>query len=213
MLIKKAMRIAMDLFEKRNVSPMLISENKDPFDSSDYLYELKLDGFRCIAYLDADSTDLRSRQNRLLLSSFPELENIHLSASARCILDGELVILDNGKPNIELLQHRAFMTDYVRIRIASHTNPACYVAFDILYYDGNDLVYTPLSVRKQVLATAITEGSHISISRTIDEHGTLLFSQVKAQGLEGVVAKRKDSFYHMGKRSNDWIKFKYPEYR
>ncbi len=202
----------MDLFEKKKVSPMLIAENQEPFDSNDYLYELKLDGFRCVAYLDANSTDLRSRQNTSLISAFPELAGINRSVSERCILDGELVILENGKPNINLVQRRVLMTGYIKIASAAHTNPACYVAFDILYFGDKDLLYTPLVVRKQILATAITETQNLVISRTIDTYGTALFSQVKAQGLEGVVAKRKDSSYYMGKRTKDWVKFKYQEY-
>jgi bifunctional non-homologous end joining protein LigD len=202
----------MDLFEKKKVFPMLISEKKEPFDSEDYLYELKLDGFRCIAYMDSNSTDLRSMENNFFLSSFPELSRIHLSVSAKCVLDGELVVLDNGIPNLGLVQRRALMTDQIKIGSAAHTYPACYVAFDILYYDGKDLRDTPLLVRKQVLTTAITETEHIAISRTIDTYGVALFNQVKALGLEGVVAKRKDSCYHVGKRTKDWVKFKYPEY-
>jgi ATP-dependent DNA ligase len=211
-ILTKTMRVSMDLFEKKKVSPMLISEEKEPFDSEDYLYELKLDGFRCIAYLDSNSTDLRSRQNLCLTKSFPELSDIHLSVSSKCILDGELIILDNGKPVLWELQRRALMTDIFKIRSASHTNPACFVAFDILYFGEKDLLYTPLLVRKQILESVITETRYLVISRTVDTYGTALFNQVKAQGLEGVVAKRKDSSYYMGRRSKDWVKFKYHGY-
>jgi bifunctional non-homologous end joining protein LigD/DNA ligase-1 len=202
----------MDLFEKKKVSPMLVAENKEPFDSEDYLYELKLDGFRCVAYLDRNITDLRSRQNNSLTVSFPELSTLHRSVPEKCILDGELIVLSNGRPNFGMVQRRALMTDPIKIKTVAQTNPACYVAFDILYYGEKELLSTPLSVRKQILATVITETEFLVISRIIDTYGTALFSQVKSQGLEGVVAKRKDSCYHAGKRTKDWVKFKYPGY-
>jgi ATP-dependent DNA ligase len=202
----------MDLFDRKNVTPMLIAENKEPFDSHDYLYELKLDGFRCVAYLDIDSTDLRSKQNNSLIRSFPELSGIHHQSAARCILDGEILILEKGRPNLGLMQRRAMLSDYMKIRLAASANPASYVAYDILYCDGQELLDTPLLERKQILSMAVIESERIAVSRWIDTNGSALFTQVKALGLEGVVAKRKGSYYYMGKQTKDWAKFKYPEY-
>jgi ATP-dependent DNA ligase len=85
----------MDLFEEKNIKPMLISEMTQPFNDPDWIYELKLDGIRCIAYLD-HSTELRNKRNDRLLPKVPELGSIHECAGERCILDGELVILRNG---------------------------------------------------------------------------------------------------------------------
>jgi ATP-dependent DNA ligase len=202
----------MDLFEKKKVVPMLIAENKEPFDSPDYLYELKLDGFRCIAYLDSNSTDLRSKHNNPLTRSFPELSDLHHQVSAKCILDGEIIILENSKPNLVLMQRRAMLSDCTKIRLAARTNPACYVVYDILYCDGQELLDVPFVECRRILCSIVTETPLFAVSRAVDADGTALFAQAKAMGLEGVAAKKKTSPYYMGKNAKDYVKFKYSEY-
>lgn len=83
----------MDLFETKSIKPMLIKDMQEPFNSPDYIYELKLDGIRCIAYLNETATDLRNKENDLLLPYYPELADIHVFTKGKCILDGELVII------------------------------------------------------------------------------------------------------------------------
>jgi len=80
----------MNLFESKVIKPMLIGENQEAFDSPDYIYELKLDGERCIAYLDKEVTELRNKRNVKMLTKVPELANIHKQVKKRCILDGEI---------------------------------------------------------------------------------------------------------------------------
>jgi len=89
----------MELFAEKNVSPMLIAEMKDAFDDPDWIYELKLDGCRCVAYLEDGKVTLRNKRNMELLLRFPELTQIYKQAKKRCILDGELVVLSGGKPD------------------------------------------------------------------------------------------------------------------
>lgn len=89
----------MDLFDRKGIQPMLISEQVEPYDDEDSIFELKLDGCRCIAYLDGSGVDLRNKRDRKLLSQFPELEHIHQNCHGRCILDGELIVPVNGKPD------------------------------------------------------------------------------------------------------------------
>ncbi len=97
-----------DLFEEKNISPMLIARNVEPFADPDYLYELKWDGERCIAYLDPrQGTELRNKRNVRMLPKVPELSGIHQQARVRCILDGELLCLVNGKPEFEAIQRRS----------------------------------------------------------------------------------------------------------
>lgn len=188
---------------------MLISEDQKPFDSPDYVYELKLDGIRCVAYLDENGADLRNKRNMALGPIFPELRDIYKQVNKPCILDGELVVLDKGKPNFELLQRRALMTDPFRIKIAADTNPAAYVAFDILYYDGKELLQLPLMERKSTLDIAVLESPRLAISRVTEGQGIALYNLAEGMELEGIVAKRRDSYYYMGKRTKDWIKIKY----
>lgn len=80
----------MDIFDTKGIKPMLIAEMKEHFNDINYIYELKLDGVRCLAYLDKDSTDLRNKRDFKLLPRFPELANLNKYVNEKCILDGEL---------------------------------------------------------------------------------------------------------------------------
>lgn len=87
-----------DIWETKNIKPMLIGTEGQPFDSEEYIYELKIDGERCIAYLDSDKTILKNKRNILMLPKVPELSEIHKNVNVRCILDGELAVIKDGKP-------------------------------------------------------------------------------------------------------------------
>lgn len=198
----------MDLFKQKNIEPMLIAQMQEPFNDPDWIYELKLDGSRCIAYLDAEETVLRNKRNENLLPKFPELAELHKNAGHRLILDGELIVLKNGVPDFYELQRRSLMSDRFKIKLASTRFPASYVAYDILYESGQELTGKPLMERKELLQKAVKESGRLAISRYISENGIGLYRVADQKELEGVVAKRKDSLYSMGKRSKDWIKFK-----
>lgn len=198
----------MDLFEEKNIKPMLISEMTAPFNDPDWLYELKLDGIRCIAYLDQE-TELRNKRNDRLLPKVPELMQIHRFARERCILDGELVILKNGVPDFFELQKRALTSNLFKLQMASEAYPACFVAYDILYLKDKPLHGLPLLERKKLLTDTIQEDPMLAVSRYIPEKGIELFELAKSKHLEGVVAKKSNSRYYFDKRSKDWIKFKF----
>lgn len=89
----------MDIFETKAIHPMLISEQTEPYNDRDSIFELKIDGIRCIAYCDGNSVDLRNKRDMKLLSRFPELQDLNKMCKDKCILDGELNILVNGKPD------------------------------------------------------------------------------------------------------------------
>lgn len=199
----------MDLFEEKSIKPMLIKDMTDPFNSPDYIYELKLDGIRCIAYLDETHTDLRNKRNDLMLPRFPELSDIHVNVKGKCILDGELVILKKGVPDFFEIQRRSLMSDHFKIKLASTQYPACFVAYDILYMNHKSVMDLPLLERKKLLSEIVMEDIKLAVSRYIPEHGIELFNLAKQQNLEGVVAKQKDSKYYLDKRTKDWIKFKF----
>ena len=124
------------------------------------------------------------------------------------VLDGELVVLTDGKPDFYALQKRSLMSDKFRIQLAARSNPVQFAAYDILYYDGKDLTDKPLMERKEILQEKVKEGNGLSISRYIEEKGIAFFSLAKEQDLEGIVAKKKDGLYHIGKRTSEWIKIK-----
>jgi DNA ligase D-like protein (predicted ligase) len=198
----------MDLFEEKNIKPMLISEMTAPFNDPDWIYELKLDGIRCIAYLDS-ATELRNKRNDRLLPKVPELSNLHHFTKERCILDGELVILRNGVPDFFELQKRTLTSNKFKLMLSSENSPASFVAYDILYRKDTSLLDLPLLERKRILSETINEDPQLAISRYIPEKGIELFDLAKKQQLEGVIAKRNNSKYYLDKRTKEWIKFKF----
>ncbi|MDW2796509.1 DNA ligase [Clostridium boliviensis] len=197
----------MDIFDSKDVSPMLITEMTDPFDSPDYIYEIKWDGIRCISFL-SDVTEMRNKRNKRMIPFFPELEELHKQVKETCILDHELLVLKNGVPDFYEVQKRAFMSNQFKIKLAADRYPASIIAYDILYYKDKDLTGLPLMERKKYLEDAVTENNLISVSRYVEANGIMLFQLVREKGLEGIVAKRKDSLYWQGRKTKDWIKCK-----
>ncbi|ENZ44627.1 hypothetical protein HMPREF1085_02254 [Enterocloster bolteae 90A9] len=199
----------MDLFDSKNIKPMLIGKEVAPFDDPNYIYELKWDGERCVAYLEPGKPpELRNKRNVRMLGKVPELEQICRQVKKRCILDGELFILKDGRPDFSLIQRRSLMSDRFKIDLDSKHNPATFSAFDVLYYDCQETMLLPLMERKALLAKSITDGPRMAISRYVDGQGTPLFDFAVERELEGIVAKVKDSIYIQGKRTADWIKMK-----
>lgn len=199
----------MNLFDQKGIRPMLIDERVEPYDDPNSIFELKLDGLRCIGYFDKENTDLRNKRDIKLLPRFPELRELHKACNEKCILDGELVVLINGKPNFRELQRRAILNDPFKIELAMQEYPACFVAYDIVYYDGKDITKDPLMERKQILESVISETNSLAISRYIDTSGIALFELAKQHQLEGIVGKKKNSLYWFGKLTHDWKKVKW----
>lgn len=199
-----------DIWETKNIRPMLIGTEGQPFDSDEYIYELKLDGERCIAYLDRDKTILKNKRNILMLPKVLELAEIHKNVNVRCILDGELAVIKDGRPDFFEIQKRSMMSNPVKIDMAAKKYPACFTAFDILYYENRQVTDLPLTERKELLQKAvISENGRFAVSRFIEKNGIQFYALAEQQELEGIVAKRKDSKYYFDKRTKDWIKIKY----
>ncbi len=198
----------MGVFEEKSVSPMLIAQMQEPFNDDGWIYELKLDGCRCIGYFGQNGTCLRNKRNMELLPRFPELKGLHHSVSERTVLDGELVVLRDGVPDFFELQRRTLLTDRFKIEMAAATHPASFVAYDCLCKDGRSIMDRPLLERKEALQSSVREDSLIAISRYIPTDGIGLFRAADERELEGVVAKRAASIYYPGRRTKDWIKFK-----
>lgn len=197
-----------DLFECRNIRPMLIGSTAHAFDSPEHIFELKLDGERCLAYLDEGRTDLRNKRNMKMLPKVPELSQIHLRVRSRCILDGELIILRDGKPDFFEIQRRSLTSNLFKIRLASERLPAAFAAFDILFFKDRQVMDLPLMERKELLAEAVIENERLAISRYIENDGVDFYKLAEEQDLEGIVAKKRDSKYLPGVRTKDWIKIK-----
>ncbi len=197
--------VTTEVFKK--LKPMLATSSA-PFSSNEYIYEVKWDGFRCLSYLDK-VTLLMSRNSLDFSHKFPELAGINGLAKRRpLILDGEIVIMDQGVPSFYELQKRGWAREAGAITRAAGGKPAIYVVFDILYAGDDKLMGLPLVERKDILKRHIEPNERLVISEGVDECGNEFYRACVTKGLEGVVAKRQDSLYLPGKRSPNWKKFK-----
>ena len=185
--------------------PMLAKEAKAPFTDKDWLFEVKWDGFRSIAYID-DEVSLRSRNQKELLTSFPELEELKQQLKGT-VLDGEIVILNKGKVNFQALLERSTASTNDIARQAA-TTPAAYIVFDILEKDGKPILDLPLLERKRILKEMLKETSHVLLEDYVEEKGEVYYEAVMQKGLEGVMAKKKNGKYEPGARTGSWLKIK-----
>ena len=193
------------------VEPMLATPAAEPFDDPAWSYEIKLDGFRTLALVRNGKVRLLSRRGLDATRQYPELQELALlTRGGQAVLDGEVVALDeNGSMSFGRLQER---TGWKGGRAGHEPHPSIpivYYVFDLLHDNGHSLLRVPLAERRQLLQARLLDGPS---TRLLDSFagtdGGLLYAAVKAQGQEGVVAKRLASKYHPGKRSKDWIKIK-----
>lgn len=189
-----------------NLSPMLLEEIKKPFNAKNYLYELKFDGFRALIYITKDTIIIKSRNGVILNEVFPELLNIKNISKDPCIFDGEIVYLDDGKPNIRPLQERMRTKNKIKRDALQIKYPVVFMCFDILY-ENQDLTNMPLIKRKNILAK-YPENEVFQKTKFFLEKGCELFQFIKKENLEGIVAKEINSKYYYGKRESIWLKIK-----
>ncbi len=198
----------MDIFDTKGIKPMLISERVEPYDDEDSIFEFKVDGNRGLSYNDKYSSDFRNKRDIKIAPRFPELQSIFKNCRQKCILDGEINVLVDGKPNFYEVQRRATMTDPFKIELAYKKHPANFVAFDIIYFKDKSVVELPLIERKKLLSDVVSECEAISVSKYIDTNGMALFNLAKKHELEGVVGKKKLSQYWFGRETKEWNKIK-----
>jgi len=170
----------------------------------DWIYELKFDGVRALAIEDNRDIKLISRSGKDLGSKYHELlDPLKKLPAKQAVLDGEIVALDEqGRSSFQLLQSHQ-MAGVKR-------PPLFYYVFDLINLDGKDLTGVPLFQRKAMLETLVANVSPaIRFSPSIKADSARLMREMKARGLEGLVAKRRDSKYEPGRRSGAWAKFKW----
>jgi len=198
------------LIEKLPLLRPMLAVSSKPFDSPDFIYEIKWDGFRCLAYLGKERTVLRSRNLWEMTPAFPELAGLHsFVKGCPALLDGEIVVFKNGLPSFGSLQARALGSDSLRIKQLAGKEPALFIAFDLLYVSGASCLDEPLEKRKDLLARSVAAGGPAVVVEFISGAGRDFFQACAAKGLEGVVAKRLGSPYLPGKRSPAWLKFRH----
>ena len=191
------------------IHPMLAESIDRPFDGVEWLFEIKWDGYRAIAFIENGKVRLVSRNQNELTARYPELKDMAGFIKAKnAILDGEVVAIDEeGRPSFSLMQQRTGFRPGGKRAAAKADVPVLYYAFDLLYLDGEDWRRMPLEDRKRKLASLITAGDALRYSDHYEEHGKALFEIAQNKGLEGIVAKRRASIYEE-RRSRDWLKIK-----
>lgn len=178
------------------MKPMLACPGHEPFDDPAWCFEVKWDGYRCLAYLDRDNAHLLSRNGKPLLSVFPHLVDLRLALKTRrAIVDGEIVAFRDGKVSFSDLRQ--------------NPGSALFVAFDLLWVGDRLITGLPLGERKELLEKSLEPTALLSISETVAERGKAVFRSVVRLGLEGMMAKRMDSPYVPGERSCHWLKIKH----
>ncbi len=200
------------------IHPMLATLAARAFDDPDWLFEIKWDGYRAVAFIEDGRVRLVSRSENDLTAQFSELGSLPQFVKAqRAILDGEIVALDDeGRPSFSLMQQRTGFQPGKRRVPRREGVPVIYYAFDLLYLDGVDVRRVALERRKQLLQERIVSGGSnqqaggsgvLHFSDHYAEKGLDLFEAAKQRGLEGIVAKKRSSVYQE-KRSSDWLKIK-----
>ncbi|MGA8262287.1 MAG: non-homologous end-joining DNA ligase, partial [Arenicellales bacterium] len=190
----------------QDVRPMLASPG-EPFSDPAWVFEIKYDGYRLLAGKEHGEVRLVSRNGHDFTGVFPEIAEVLAALPFDdFLIDGEAVVHDaEGLPSFAGLQQRGRLTRESDISRAAVQWPATLYAFDLLLFGEYDLRRLPLLERKHLLAEALPSVGPIRISEHIRGEGEAMFDQLKAMGLEGIVAKRADSTY-VGRRSPDWIK-------
>src|SRR5580704_16272540 len=189
------------------LEPMLATLADHPFSDPHWLFEIKWDGVRALAWIDDGALMLRARSGADITERYPELASLPTVLSVRqAVLDGEIAALDaHGRSDFERLHQR------MHVRAPAETLvsrvPVVFFAFDLLYCDGYDLRRSPLIERKQLLQRLLHTSEKFRFSDHQMQHGKELFGLARDTGLEGIVAKRLDSPY-VSERSMNWVKLK-----
>jgi len=191
------------------IHPMLATSIEHPFDGSEWLFEIKWDGYRAIAFIENGGVRLVSRNQNDLTHRYPELKDLPQFVKAKnAILDGEVVALDEqGRASFSRMQQRTGFRPGGRRAATNADVPVLYYAFDLLYLDGYDWRRVPLEERKKKLASLLMAGDALRYSDHYEREGKALFEVAREKELEGILAKKRDSFYQE-RRSSEWLKIK-----
>ena len=179
--------------------PMLATFTDKAFDDEEWIFEIKWDGYRAISSIVNGQVSLYSRNDISFNDKYPEIVSSLTNIPRNMVLDGEIVIVDSeGHSRFQLLQ------EYQE----SQKGTLVYFVFDILYFDGYQLVNMPLMERKKILEQALPSFSQVKLSGYIEKNGKEMLEAGKKEKLEGIIGKRKISLYRPGERSREWLKIK-----
>ncbi|QQD12743.1 DNA ligase D [Sphingobacterium sp. UDSM-2020] len=181
------------------VEPMLATLTDEPFDSDEWLYEVKWDGYRAVSFLQGQQVTIKSRNDKSFNDKFYPIYNELKAMKLEAVLDGEIVVVGtDGHANFGALQNWRSEAD----------GDLLYYVFDIIWYKGKDLTHLTLTERKAILQKILPTSETIKLSTPFYTSGIKFLESAKDLGLEGIMAKRKDSAYHVHARTKDWLKIK-----
>jgi DNA ligase D-like protein (predicted ligase) len=185
----------------RFIEPMLLLRTDAlPDDGNLWEYQLKFDGYRAIAFKASGKIHLRSRNDKDFSTRYPDIVRGLSKLPDETVIDGEVIALDeNGRPSFGILQN-----------YGSSNAPVLYFLFDVMVLAGRDVMGEPLEARRELLEKKVLPklGEPVRYAAPLDANLRVLIESVKAQGLEGLVAKRLDSRYEAGLRSGAWQKMR-----
>jgi bifunctional non-homologous end joining protein LigD len=193
-----------------HIAPMLARTGELPPDDDRWTYEIKWDGVRAVAYVDGGRLRLEARSGRDITPRYPELRELGRALAGReAVLDGEVVAFDaDGRPSFQKLQGRMHLTSEHAVRRLSQSEPVHYMIFDLLWLDGHSLMELPYTERRERLTELGLAGPTWQTPAGHVGDGAALLDASRAQGLEGIIAKRLDSKYTPGRRTHSWVKVK-----
>ncbi|HYG37280.1 MAG TPA: DNA ligase D [Cytophagales bacterium] len=199
MEIKDKIQLPIKIQIPQDIKPMLATLVNEPVNEKGWMYELKWDGFRALAYLNEGTVEIRSRNNKVFNDKFYPIYNALKDWKVNAVVDGEIIVVNNqGLPDFAALQTWRSEAD----------GELAFYIFDILWYEGQDLMFTALKERRRILNEVVPDKDKIRISQNFETSGVELFELANKMGLEGIIAKREDSFYEADVRSKEWLKIK-----
>ena len=183
--------------QPKALKPMLATLADRPFDAPGWLYEIKWDGYRALAYINKNKVELLSRNNKSFNEKFYPVTAALEELGINAVLDGEIIVADEkGMANFGNLQNWRSEAD----------GNLLYYVFDILWYEGKDLAHLPLAERRQILKAILPESENILLSNDFETSGIEFFAAAEKMGLERIMAKKADSESIPGARTTDWLK-------
>ncbi len=192
------------------LAPMLARPGELPRDEAKWAFEVKWDGIRTVAFLDHGHITLQGRNFTDFTPRYPEVRELARELGARrVILDGEVVAFDaEGRPSFERLQTRMHLASDSAVRRRAKDTPVTYVIFDLLYLDGHSTLPLAYEQRRELLEALELEGPAWRAPAYHRGEGSALLAATRKLGIEGIVAKRLDGAYELGRRSSGWLKVK-----
>jgi bifunctional non-homologous end joining protein LigD len=183
----------------KDIQPMLARLVTEPFDKPEWIYEVKWDGYRSLAYLNKGKVELRSGENESFNEKFFPVHAALKEWPIKAVVDGEIVVVDeNGVSAFSKLEEWKTVDD----------GQLEFYLFDILWLNGISLMDLTLLERRRILEQLIPENEIIRFSESFATNGKEFFKSAEKLGIEGIVAKRADSTYQPGKRTQNWLKIR-----